>query len=96
MRLQNTYSGSSDPFRGDQTLVLNSLPDGARMTRAVLKLTLAKRDEAAVPFEETFPFADPVSAGKLDADVWGVTKTPAGRNASRVQVNFHVRETLVL
>ena len=66
------------------------------MTRAVLKLTLAKRDEAAVPFEETFPFADPVSAGELDADVWGVTKTRAGRNASTVEVNFRVRQTLAL
>lgn len=94
MKLTDCYRGGDDPFRGDRTLWLRSLPEGARVSRAVVSLAPAKGSGAGSSlFQETFAFG-PVAPGELSAADWGVTKTPAEAGPSR-EVDFHARCTLV-
>lgn len=86
MRLTDRYDGSNDPFEGDRTLLLKTIPAGARIERASARVTPVDSTAGANPFAETFAFAG--SAGD-----WGATKTVApGR---WVEVDFHARRTVV-
>jgi hypothetical protein len=89
MRLWEIYQGSKDPFEGDRTLWLRSLPADAQVTRATV--TLVPR--GAPEFKEAFVFDGPAATSELDAGEWGVTKVPA-EPGPFVEVDFHARRTL--
>ncbi len=83
MKLTDTYLGANDPFEGDRTIWLRSVPANARVTKATVTLTPvapAGREK----FEETITFTD--SQGDL-----GASKATA---TDFVEVDFHTRRTL--
>src|SRR5215213_5468788 len=92
MKLSDHYQGDNDPFEGDRMLYLRSLPAGARVAKAAIRLTPKKGPTTgAVLFQEVFTFNTTVGPGELPADSWGVTKSPPGTS---IEVDFHARRTL--
>ena len=83
MRTSDRYDGSNVPFQGDLTLLVQSIPAGARVTKATLTLTPTKGAQGEL-FEENIVFAN----GQGD---WGATKT---KGDGFVEVDFHARCTL--
>jgi hypothetical protein len=91
MDLVTTYQGEGDPFEGDQKLWLRSLPDGAQVRKATVKLTPRKHPTRG-SFGEVFVFAPAMpSNGELVASGWGLEKILTART---VEVDFHARRTL--
>ena len=84
MRRIDHYDGSDTPFEGTLTLTLHSLPAGACIQRARVRLEPVERENAAIPFAETLAF----SSGRGD---WGATLSGG---SGWVEVNFHTRRTL--
>jgi len=82
VNLQITYQGDNDPFEGDRTLWLRSLPAGARVTKATVTLT----PKGGPEFQETITFED----GRGDL---GTTKIS---DANFVEVDLHARRTLAV
>ena len=83
MKLLDHYDGSDDPFEGDVTLMLRSLPVGARIKSATISLTPVDASGDG-GFAETIAFSD-------GAGSWGAHKTA---NDNWVEVDFHARRTL--
>ena len=83
MRTSDRYDGSNVPFQGDLTLLVQSIPAGARVTKATLTLTPTKGAQGEL-FEENIFFAN----GQGD---WGATKA---KGDGFVEVDFHARRTL--
>lgn len=86
------YHACHDPFEGDRTLWLRSLPAGAKVTKATLVLTPVAPFNGK-RFEETFVFNAAVGADELNAEDWGVNKIPE-EPGPFVEVDFHARRTL--
>src|SRR4051812_48555508 len=82
MKLTNSFRGADDPFEGDRTRLLRSLPVGARVRRATI--TLSPVAGPAGRFLEEITFAG--SQG-----TFGATMPLAG---ATVEVDFHARRTL--
>lgn len=76
MKLTDRYPGGQDPFEGDRTVTLRSLPAGARVTRATLTLTPATGSGGGAP-TETIVFNDTTGIGDL-----GATRDPAALSAA--------------
>lgn len=94
MRLTDHYLGGDGPFEGDLTLVLRSLPVGARVVAASLTLTTVPNPQTGFS-EEIATF----SGTNLVADQWGVTRSTAaasgtGNANALVEIDFHTRRTL--
>ena len=87
MKLPDRYLGGDDPFEGDRTLWLRSLPENARVMKATVTLT----PKDGPQFQETFVLDTTVEPGELPGGDWGVTKTPPD---SFIEVDFHARRTL--
>jgi hypothetical protein len=85
MKLEDHYRGGEDPFEGDRTLWLRSLPARARVTKAKVILTSART--AGNQFEESIKFPD----GKDQGD-WSASKA---KGTGFCEVDFHARRTLV-
>lgn len=83
MKLTETYSGNNQRFEGDLTLMLRTLPAGARATKASLALQPVA-PEGGTLFRESLLFSG--NQGELGAE-----KTQ-GSNA--IEVDFHARRTL--
>ncbi|MFN8475282.1 MAG: helix-hairpin-helix domain-containing protein [Anaerolineae bacterium] len=92
MKLIDRYPGGQDPFEGDHTVTLRSLPDGARVTKASLTLTPAKDAAGAAP-TETILFDDTTGVGSrgatrdpaaLGSAFWAAANLNARRNISAV------------
>ncbi|HVF99135.1 MAG TPA: hypothetical protein VND68_04805, partial [Chloroflexia bacterium] len=62
MNLTDFYLGSNDPFEGDQTIWLRSLPVGARVTRATLRL-IPRSQPGERDFTERIAFNDLTGTG---------------------------------
>jgi YVTN family beta-propeller protein len=86
MRLSDSYDGSSVPFQGDRSTLLQSIPVNARIERATVTVTPIDATRGVEPFAETTTF-DGV------AGTWGATKTVVA--GQWVEVDFHARRTLV-
>ena len=86
MKLYEKYQGADDPFEGDSTLWLRSLPAGARVIKAVVKLKPVALPGGTL-FEETITFTD--GQGGL-----GAIKIPGTSVSNFVEVDFHARRTL--
>ena len=84
MKLNERYDGSDNPFEGDRTLILRSLPVNARVTKAGVLLTPAQ-NAAGELFEENITFTG-------SPDNLGATKITG---TGFVEVDFHARRTLV-
>jgi len=84
------YDGSRRAFEGETTLLLRSVPAGARVTRA--RLTVAPvAGPTGTLFEERIDFADPTDAART----LGATKIPVNGGAGTfVEIDFHKRRTL--
>lgn len=83
MNLTETYSGQNERFEGDLTLLLRTLPAGARATRATLTLQPVAPLGGAL-FRESLLFNN--TQGELGAE-----RTLSGQ---AIEVDFHVRRTL--
>src|SRR5579859_917171 len=83
MVLTDHYDGSGDAFEGDLTLQWRSLPAGALVSKARLKITPVKAADGTL-FQEVIRYSN----GQGD---FGATKNP-GNNF--VEVDFHKRRTL--
>jgi hypothetical protein len=92
MKLSTQYQGEHDPFEGDRTLWLRSLPAGARVTRATVTLDLPKDSS----LNETFIFGVSNGSSGLLAKDWGITPNSGSSEGVRfVEIDFHTRRTLV-
>jgi DNA-binding beta-propeller fold protein YncE len=93
MLTRDQFDGSREPFEGDRTLILHSLPAGAQVTRAVIILQPVAPPTGAL-FEEEIVFSNGLS------DRWGATKVKQAGAAGTtvppgfVEVDFHARRTL--
>src|ERR1043166_4120565 len=85
MKLSDRYDGGGDPFEGDRTLLLRTLPAGARVRRARAVITPVDGTRGTNPFAETIDFNRATGS-------FGATKTVAG--GQWVEVDFHTRRTL--
>ncbi|HEV7377149.1 MAG TPA: hypothetical protein VGN95_20700 [Pyrinomonadaceae bacterium] len=85
MKLSDRYDGSNDPFEGDRTLLLKTIPVGARITRASATITPVDATRGINPFAETISFNRAIGS-------WGATKTLVTNRW--VEVDFHARRTL--
>jgi DNA-binding beta-propeller fold protein YncE len=85
MKLLDHYDGSELPFEGDLTLTLRSLPQGARINSAKIRLTPVDASGGTDPFTESIAFTG-------NSGTWNATKAA---NADWVEVDFHDRRTLV-
>lgn len=83
MKLTETYSGNNQRFEGELTLMLRTLPAGARATRATLALRPVA-PEGGTLFRESLLFSG--NQGELGAE-----KTLGGNH---IEVDFHARRTL--
>ncbi len=83
MNLTETYSGQNERFEGDLTLMLRTLPVGARATKATLTLRPVA-PEGGTLFRESLLFSG--NQGELGAE-----KTQGG---NAIEVDFHARRTL--
>lgn len=81
------YDGSARAFEGETTLLVRSVPAGARLKRATLTVTPVAGPSGAL-FEERIEFADPADTART----LGATKLAAG--SAFVEVDFHKRRTL--
>ena len=88
MKLYEKYQGADDPFEGDLTLWLRSVPIGARVIKAVVKLKPVTLPGGTL-FEETITFTD----GQEDLGAIKITGTTL--TSDFVEVDFHTRHTLV-
>lgn len=94
MQLITTYQGGDDPFEGDRTFWLRSLPAGAIVSQA--SLTLSPQTSPASGkglFQEVFSFNSTLGDGELKAQDWSVTKLPDPAGTF-VEIDFHTRRTL--
>jgi DNA-binding beta-propeller fold protein YncE len=88
MKLIDRYDGSNDPFEGDRTLLLKTIPVGARINRASAVITPVDATGGVNPFTETITFT-------RTSGTWGATKTSVLTAQARwVEVDFHARRTL--
>jgi YVTN family beta-propeller protein len=83
VKLSDRYDGSEIPFEGERMLIWRSLPTGARVLQAHLKLKPAQSPAGGM-FEEVISF--PNGQGS-----WGASKTTG---TDFVEVDFHKRRTL--
>lgn len=90
MDSSDVYDGSAAAFEGDKTLLVRSLPAGARIKRATLTVTpVAAR--GGTLFEERIDFGAPADPART----LGATKiTGSAAGAAFVEVDFHKRRTL--
>ncbi len=84
MKLNDHYRGSEDPFEGDRTLWLRSLPSGARVTGARVTLKSARA-----------AFTEDISFDENGVGDWGATRSPALLDAATFQAvaELHARRT---
>ncbi len=85
MKRVDHYDGSERPFEGELSLTLCSIPVGARIESARIRLEPVDKGESGIPFGETLSF----NGGRGE---WGATLS---RAPGWVEVNFHTRRTLV-
>jgi hypothetical protein len=85
VNLKTTYHGGSDPFEGDLELLLQALPDGALINRAIISIKPAKPEDGKL-FEEIIAFPSPDISGD-----WGATKISGPDSC---EVDFHSRRTI--
>ncbi len=84
MNLTEIYSGENEPFEGDLSLWLRSLPEGARASRATLTLKPVPPPGGSL-FRETIRFNG--SQGERGATL--------NSGSNFVEVDFHTRRTLL-
>lgn len=82
MRITVTHNGSEEPpFQGDLPFIIRSLPVGARVQRASVKLQPLAREGGRI-FEEVISFGT-----GPDDEAWGATLSEDG-----LEVNFNARQ----
>ncbi|MBV9407284.1 MAG: hypothetical protein JO164_00580, partial [Candidatus Eremiobacteraeota bacterium] len=88
MNASDGYDGSATAFEGDTTLLVRSVPAGARIRRAVLTATPVAGPTGTL-FEERIDLSASSNGAAL-----GATKVVVKGTAAFVEVDFHKRRTL--
>ncbi|WP_322748760.1 MULTISPECIES: YncE family protein [unclassified Frankia] len=87
MRRREHFDGAGAPFEGDRTVWLRSIPQGARLSSAVLTLTPVAPAGSPM-FEEIISFSGEVGT-------WGATLSRGDMPGLRwTELDFHQRRTL--
>jgi DNA-binding beta-propeller fold protein YncE len=88
MLVSESFEGSRIPFEGDRVLTLHSLPEGAQVTSATVKLSPIA-PPGGVLFEERILFDE-------EQGDWGarLRKSNPADDPQFVEVDFHARRTL--
>jgi len=87
MKLKDSYYGGDQPFEGDRTLWLQSLPAGAVVERAVVTLSPANPS-----FDQSFS-VETTEEDRLLARDWGIIVTNP-LDSGWVEVDFHARRMM--